>query len=361
MQTSAQDTSKDGSTPDSGMFHSTPERQSDDTHYRDRLYENAAKVTDTEDPGSRRRRLMELRLMQYWMGRGHQRWPLSSWRKIWFVEIPCMALGNDHVLYGLLALSATMLSGISPPDPELSLARHTYWTLALREQQLAVSQSTSTAHVEPLAIAALLISINAFATLRGRDLDHYTPPTEWFEVAKAVKEIFPREDSLDPNSTLAEIVNIVAPIRKTDTLASGEAIHEDYRPLLRCNPSAADGEDMETYEKTVAYISAFRRAVYAGEPVDLHLRRICLFPQVVPPRFLDLLHQRRPRALVILACFFAVTAISDSLYFLGDMDHIIPQREVRAIANLLSDEWQGYMIRPLDDTLGDMRHSDRAR
>lgn len=316
--------------------------------------DNLARSTPENHLEGQEQRLMELRLLHNWMSRQTESFglsPASTWRNIWRVKVPRMALGKEHVLYALMAFSASQLLGSNPDDMELSLARHTYWSMALAKQSEVVSHA-SPADTESLTLAAMLISMNAFAVLRDRNITPYSPPTQWLEVAKGVRNIFPPPESLEPDSTLRQIQDITANIWK-DAFCASTPIDREYERILRTHPSAADSEDMETYEKTLAYLCSFRKAIIEGEPMYQHVRRICIFPQRVSRRFIELLYERRPRALVILACYFALASHSGALHLFGDFDRSIPKREVYAISQTVPAGWRGLMIWPLDETFGD--------
>ena len=92
----------------------------------------ASSNSDSEAPAGRGDRegadRMELRLLHAWMSRGLDSKSLaknSEWRWTWLVEMPRLALEHDNLLYALLALSATQLTGTTSAvaDPELSAAR----------------------------------------------------------------------------------------------------------------------------------------------------------------------------------------------------------------------------------------------
>jgi hypothetical protein len=51
----------------------------------------------------------------------------------------------------------------------------------------------------------------------------------------------------------------------------------------------------------------------------------------------------------MLASFFIVVAHSDALSYFGDVNGVIPQREVRSIAEMVKPEWQGYMRQLIDE------------
>jgi hypothetical protein len=72
---------------------------------------------------------------------------------------------------------------------------------------------------------------------------------------------------------------------------------------------------------------------------------------VVPHKFVDFLAEKRPRALVILAHYFATVSQLSNVWWLGggtDGKELTARREVHAIQTVLPDEWQGQMIWPLD-------------
>ena len=284
---------------------------------------------------------MALRLLHAWMSRALKSDPpagQSEWRKIFFVEIPELALTHDYLLYALLALSATQLSAVYPTDSELSLARFTYWSMALSEQQRMISGHSPT-DIEPVTLAALLIAVNAFAMLRDREIEPYVAPAEWLEVSKGFEEVLPKRETIRPESGLRSVVEITLPIWDD---RSG-SVHPDYEPMLR-QYSADDSEsDMKVYEETLARISTFREAILANEPSTNHARRICIFAQMVPRPYIRFLREHRQRALVILACFFDVLAQSGALHIFGDLNGVIPTRETQAIAKILAEEWQVHL------------------
>jgi hypothetical protein len=332
-----------------GSQQSTTESQS----RRARQKSTASSSSSLEAPASHAYNRMELRLLHAWMSRGLTSSSLaanSEWRKIWLVEMPRLALEHDNLLYALLALSATQLTGATPADQELSVARFKYWSMALSEQQRTISSNASV-DVEALTFAALLISVTAFAMIRDRDIEPYVAPVEWFEVSKGASHVCPPQADLgDESSLLRGIVDMTAPIWKDKDLAENP-IDREYEPLL-CQFSVWDAaSDMEAYEKTLALITSFREAVLAHEPANHQVRRICIFAQLVPWEFVGFLREQRPRALIILACFFAIAGHSGALHYFGDNEGIIPKREVQAIARAVPGEWRGLMIRPVDETM----------
>ncbi|KAH8892137.1 hypothetical protein GQ53DRAFT_719195 [Thozetella sp. PMI_491] len=315
-------------------------------------------------PESTTRRLLELRLLQNWYASMIDVFPLpapQSWRDIFSKAIPSEAMKHSNLLYILLAVSATNLLRSEPSNFELSRARQSYMVSAMREQRRMVD-SMSPDNAEPVSLAAMLILLNAFAMMQERSLEPYVPPNEWLAMGKG---------------TRAVLWMSVQPIRKSGGAEGGASIgllglaassprfglDESYfEPGLRENfagvlaqdlPSGDiwDYETREAYEKTLSYVGSVQKAIRGGEPVYAVAKRIQAFPVVIPRQFSDLVAEQRPRALVVLAHYFAVVSQVSGIWWLdsrADGAEPMPKREVLAIRAALPEEWQGQMVWPLD-------------
>jgi hypothetical protein len=100
---------------------------------------------------------------------------------------------------------------------------------------------------------------------------------------------------------------------------------------------------VKAYETAISYIGAIQLAIQTQEPTDLLSRRIILFPTMVNTGFLTLVEQQRPRALVVLAHYFAYLTDFRGFWWVGDTG----PREVRGIESVLPVEWLDLMNWPL--------------
>ena len=297
---------------------------------------------------------MEMRLMHQWTIEVMQPFVvdnLTDFGKIWHVEIPRLALENDNLMYALLSFSATRTCRQYPDDRELLQARTKYWLMALREQRNAISDPTK---AEASSFAAFLLTLNAFAMIQDRDLTPYVPPLEWLELGRGTSSVLPAPELLDLNPKLKVIVNTTAPIWQNEVpyYVDGD---DPYGATLTTNLDSSELSDPEVYDvysKTLNHIRAFRTGVRIGEPWYVHIRRTCMFPWIIPPKFVDLLREERPRALVLLACFFSAVAQSQAFRYLGGtmLGRAAMEKEVLAINDTVPEEWRTLMIRPLDET-----------
>lgn len=325
-----------------------------------------AAVEDDVLAESKQRRLLELRLLHHWMtvvSRPFMDRPAPRWGELWRLDLPLIAFGSDLVLHALLSMSAThLLRTISEDTDDYALvlaARDQYFVLALQAQRSAV-ESLEVNNVDELSFAGLLISLNAFSMLRERSLGLYEPPMAWLEMGRGAGTVMRRAAEMVGDASeqkLREIIRVTAPIHQNfDKQAVDESILRPYQPLLamvQANRSDSQGarKDADAYSDTINYIATFRKSIQSGEPPYVHLRRICMFPFTVPLRFIELVRERRPTALVILAHFFAVIANTEALEYLGNTgdDVTVARREIVAIRHTLGEEWRTWMIWPMDE------------
>lgn len=314
----------------------------------------------TPDPlteESEQRRYLELRLLHHWMLAVSRPFGMTSppsWKELWYGEVPQVALSNKNVLYAMFTMTATHLLGTCPSDLPLYQARENYWVWALREQRAAIVDLDN-CNTDAVAFAALLITMNSLAMLQERSLEPYTPPMEWLEVGRGAFTVLPPPEAVPEGTGLKILMDTTANIWQAQATFDEEMQREFGAILNRDIPSIDvwDQETCECYEHTLSYIGSFRRAVLSGEAADINLRWICMFPFMVPRKFIDFVGEGRPRALVTLAYFFAVVGLTDALQYLGNTGDITTaKREIYAIRGVLSQEWQGLMLWPLNEVGG---------
>ena len=106
-----------------------------------------------------------------------------------------------------------------------------------------------------------------------------------------------------------------------------------------------DNEIDHAYKVAVSYLGSVLIAIASGEETGSDLcRRIIGFPMLVHPRFVSLVEEEQPRALVILAHYFALVARLRGLWWMGDSG----RREVLGIQTVVPGEWQDAMTWPLE-------------
>ncbi|KAG8160678.1 hypothetical protein KVR01_008942 [Diaporthe batatas] len=312
-------------------------------------------------PESKERRLMEHRLMQKWHLTVHNPFQLTSWREIWSKTMPELALTHENMLFVICALSATNILRSDPDDKEIYNARESYFIAALhaqREEVAALSVETADA----AWFGALLISITAFAMLQERPLTPYQPPMDWLHVGRGAGIVI--RQSIERILTLSKEADHPALMNATHAYPHFGPDEAYFAPEhrvrfegvltqhLRSGDDWADDETRGAYEKALSFVGSIQTGISHGEPVYATTRRIQAFPLLVPARYIELLAVRRPRALVVLAHFFATVAQTHNVWWLGDEpfrgEETTAKREIRAIKDALPREWLPTMVWPMD-------------
>lgn len=316
-------------------------------------------------PESRVRRLMEHRLMHNYYLRAATTSPVApaeSWRKLWSVHMPALGLKHENVLYAMLASSATSLLRSTPGDKDLFDARQSYFISALHAQRHEVAH-LSVENAEPVCFGALLISMTSFAMLKERSLDPYQPPLEWLQVGRgagtviwqSVETIITEARQAD-YPALMTVATAYPYFGKDQSYFDAEMRKTFLGVLTQHLPSDGDDwddtETREAYEKALSYVGSIQKAIDSGEPVYAITRRLQTFALLVPPKFITLLSIQRPRALVIMAHFWATVSQVHGVWWLGEADAISEEstakREIRAIKKVLPHDWMTTMVWPLD-------------
>ncbi|KAF4630271.1 hypothetical protein G7Y89_g7872 [Cudoniella acicularis] len=297
------------------------------------------------------RRLLELRLLQNYItetsktfGACHH----AAIRHTWSVEIPKLAFQNVSLLYQIFSISALHLLKSEPDNRELLIARETYQGLASREHRRAVAKLSSKS-ADAVCCTSSLIFIDAFASLQERAIEPYEPPMGWLYMARGAGSIFKIgiDNLLDPQDRKeAKILAISDPQPYFEN--ANKLFEEENRgSLLGLLTQDIPGEEWnqatrEAYEKALSYIGWVQRTIDDGENVLGVCRRFMAFAILAPKSFIEFVEERRPRALVILAHFFALGFQMREIWWVGKT----VQREIQGIQNVLPPEWQPLMVQP---------------
>lgn len=315
-------------------------------------------------PESKARRLMEHRLMHYWHMNFSNPFPINpaeSWRSLWATHIPALGLSHDNVLFGMLAASATRMLRTCMDDKDIFAARQSYFISALHAQRQEVAK-LCVENAEGVCFGALLISITSFAMLKERALEPYQPPMEWLQLGRGAGtviwqsvETIMQEARESQYPALMTIATSYPYFGRHQSYFGAEMRRNIEGVLTQHLPSGDDWSDEETreaYEKVLSYVGSIQRGINDGEPVYAVARRIQTFALLIPPKFIELLSLQRPRALVIMAHFWATVSQVHNVWWLGEADSAddesTAKREIGAIKKVLPKEWMTTMVWPLD-------------
>lgn len=215
-----------------------------------------------------------------------------------------------------------------------------------------------------VCITSTFLRIIAFVKLRDRSLDPYTPPIFWLQMTRGAVNVFEvayKWIEKDEESTAFRLTKRV-PFIFDEEAKFAVSNRQGLIHLLQRDEEDIAGEnwlptDQEAYESTVSYIGGVRIAMEGSEMSQEIFRRLVLFPYLIQSRFIDLVKELRPRALVVLAHYFALLASFRYVWWIGT----VGCREVQALATALSDKWYDLMSWPIRFTKDQALHTRSSR
>lgn len=266
--------------------------------------------------------------------------------------MPHLAFEHVALLDAIFSIAALhlALSSKRPDQQELMNAHRSHMDLCLEKHRDDLAHISSR-NADALWFTSSLVRTAAFATLQERPVDPYAPPTQSLEIASGAVPVFLATWDLIRADPRSEAMGIM---KETIVFTDKEAFFKEsnrraFMHLLQRVESTRDltepwDKDIrEAYETTLSYLGSVKLAIDAGRPRSEIGLRLIGFASMVPKRFIGLVGEQRPRALVVLAHFFALLIPYREIWWIGNAG----QREVRGIQRILPEEWQDLMEWPL--------------
>ena len=276
----------------------------------------------------------------------------DEWLQLSRIILPKLCLEHDNVLYASFALSATHLLRSSPDDDALYSARQNYYVLALREQRKECAHIDAQ-NAEAVCLTSFLILRNSYAMMQERSLDQYTPPTEWLKMGRGAGAVMWKANAaVTPEMPFS----FKFFLDSYQYVLTEQALQRNFdRPFsnvfVAITEQKPDLEDQQTYQKSLSYINFMQKAIDSGEPAFVVGRMLQAFPMIVPARFIDLVEEQDPCALVVLAHYFGIAAQVDGDFWWlkgsdGSSERTAP-KEIKAIDAQLHGSCKAMMLWPL--------------
>ncbi|GIJ84642.1 hypothetical protein Asppvi_003491 [Aspergillus pseudoviridinutans] len=303
-------------------------------------------VGDFQLPESKSRRLLELRLFDYY--KDHLMDPLPGQAKsrevtAWSSLIPQLGLEYENVHYMMFSMAACHMLRSDPDNRELLNIQQVYLALAMREQQKAVAE-LSLENCDSVCYTAMILLIAAVARLWRRPIKPYVPPVESLRLGNGVGAVLRTAvEMLKGNKDAKMWLFINAPPALDPKVIFAKENQIPFQSLLDPDIQPWNPDTHEAYENSVAYLGYLHKSVQDNDPVWIFGRKLISFSIFAPREFLDFVEDQRPRALVILAHYFAFMCRAKELWWALD----IPENEIKGIQGVLPPEWQEHLRWPL--------------
>lgn len=280
-------------------------------------------------------------------------------KNIWQTAVPEMAFeGRTYLADAILSMAALHLRSENPQDKALVRASHAYAASTLTEYRASLDNGITADNAEALFLTASLIAIQSVASRifakddaasdSGDPNARYALPLPWFHAFQGVKTIVATSWIWIRNSSIVKTV-----------IDSQPSLQLDLNPL---GPTSFFGHLLEGMEEELAGESS----QHVQTTSQCYSHAICVlnwahksafpaaslaFPATVARRFIELVEAKRPRALAILACFFALLKRMDDVWWLQD----VAKREVMGLVSLFESgsKWWRHLEWPIRIALWD--------
>ena len=316
---------------------------------------------DVSNARSQVGRLMELRLMHQYTNVTAKTLLTDSptTQDIWQHAVPQLAFaGRTYLADAILSVAALHLRSQTPEDKALVRASHAYAASTLAEYCASLEKGITSENAEALFLTASLIAFQSVASRifakddAEPDSDdpnaRYALPLPWFHAFQGVKTVVATSWQWIRNSSIVKNV-----------IDSQPSLQLDLNPL---GPNSffghlLEGLDDELAQESPEHVQATTQCYSHAVCVlnwahkSMYPAAALAFPATVARRFLELVELKRPRALAIIACFFALLKRLDNVWWLND----VARREVMGLVGLFESgsKWWRHLEWPVRIALWD--------
>ncbi|KAL6922177.1 hypothetical protein FSHL1_006144 [Fusarium sambucinum] len=304
--------------------------------------------TIVDPPESESRRKQELGLFHQYMtdtGPSVALDPITA--HFWVTTICRLALKSDATLYSIYMVAAMHTDKRSNfTDTKALETSQTYLNMTIREHHKDVA-NINAENVEYICLTSSMLRVYGYARLQRRSLEPYTPPVDLLRITGTSTALFRNAWDIirdNPESVVYQMIESAADLLEDN---DSKELPHDLKPLLsREKPHEVeepwDEETEDAYVRALSLIGRIRNFM-DRENINKSIgRRTVVFPMMMRPKFADLVEELRPRALVILAYYFALLSMLSEFWWIGDSG----VREIRAVEKILPDEWQSWLEWP---------------
>ncbi|CAI7582168.1 unnamed protein product [Penicillium viridicatum] len=308
------------------------------------------------DPGNDAH--MELRLLHHFTLFTSATMPGAHLKRVkdcWSIDVPRLAFSYKPLLHAIFAISALHLFKANPDEADLQDIHCNFLEQALREHRLCIGGIT-TQTADAVCFTSILLQIDVFATLQNHHVVSYEQVSEWMRLVRGSVAVFDAALEIARHNTHPPHIWCII-----DTFPMPLWTNSDAGSFSFLLPTVPDDEDDETaleaYRGAVAHINATWLAMEAKEHPQISCRRFMVFPLFATAEFIDLLEKRRPRALVVLAYFLALSAPLRDIWWIGDAAH----KYIMTLQPILPAHWERPMSWPVEMTISRGTHTHQTQ
>ncbi|KAH9221946.1 hypothetical protein DL95DRAFT_381241 [Leptodontidium sp. 2 PMI_412] len=258
------------------------------------------------------------------------------------VKIGCTC---DYVMYSILSISALHLSRLNAEQERhfLSQALDLHH-LALTTGSLAL-QNITNENCSNLYIFSVLTFM--FDSARRREFDTLVPEedtslTEWISVLRGTRAVIDSSSrALLQDGPLGPLFTIGARRAQAQALSS---THTDHLWELQrlVNEVATSSDEIHTYNLSIDTLRLAFNVVFNKQPDTYEATDVFVWLYKLSDHFLELLSQRKPEALAILAHFSVLLKELDDRWWINGWS----KRLISQVYGALGEEYRQWIVWP---------------
>ncbi|KAI1454002.1 C6 finger domain-containing protein [Annulohypoxylon moriforme] len=309
---------------------------------------------EDDPPESRSRRKLEARLMYQYVTETGLSIAADERTLSHFSElIPKLSFHSDALLYSMYCIAALNIArvyGDSELEGGAESVANRYFSMAVREHNKEIFQANKDM-TDIVCLTSCLMRATSLIQLQVRCREPYTPPWHWLALAQTSTSTFVeayKQIGPDPNSVAFQLIRGTSHLHDKGKLPQRGDIQRLQHLMDRSKELSAgeewDSEIQDGYERTLTYICNASRLSDAEGTTGSLFRMLLMFPMLADERYAKLVKEGSPRALVILAHFFALLSRFSDVWWVAN----VGADEVHGIAKSLPEEWQNLMAWPLE-------------
>ena len=312
-----------------------------------------------DDLDENQRRRLELLLLHHFTNYTNPTFPGFAKPEVarnWIKQQIHLGLEHEFVLHILLAVSALHVVVEPPswigfgPNHEYDFARchRVYLNMATKGQREALA-NLNESNAAALSSASMLFNYAAMGLLPDERTDEYVVPVHSLSMSAAIRTVMQATSPYLEGSrwdVLKYMRESSGPDFRDEKQCFDFEYGEPFRSLLAFNDDTeiVDEDLFQVYHFVAAYLSKCNKVIAEVTDSEAVLcRRLLGLGSMVPRPFITLFGQQKPRALAIMAHYFALRkSVEQFWWFRGTAD-----RDVHGIRSLLPAHWQWAMEWPL--------------
>ncbi|KAL3455000.1 hypothetical protein BJX64DRAFT_298418 [Aspergillus heterothallicus] len=257
-------------------------------------------------------------------------------------EIASQAISTPYLVNEMLAFSALHLSTLRPDRRDF----YRYHAAQLQTHALAIFKETNPQVTQetcvPLFLFAGIIGIHMLCdTLiyREGDFSNFLHQfVHFFRVYYGVRTIIGQAWSIIEATPLGPAMNL-----GRDVYSFDGHLNPDYAKLLRLVERSKLGKDLTlTYRQAIESLQTCFNVAEGTDERHARINGATTWPVLVTTDFGDLLEQRRPEALVILAHYAVLMHRFRGSWLFGDSGRFV----IQEVTGLLGPEWEEWLEWP---------------